>query len=256
MRQSLSENRSTYIHPPEPTTRNWPAAARAALLAIVLSAVLVVVAIIDQTGGRSLADHVTTMYAPYGKRPDPSLLYGLVYAVAAIGALLWLLVLRVVRSRGRSAPILTVVVTTVTAALALLLLVSSEYGAQIFPPLWGILAVLPAAAGILAAVLLRRRSGRAVLRLCVGEYALLAAVSVTGAGAYWTAVLATGLAMAVAIGLWASAATATARHLTLTPRVRAVQLVLALANLAAASVATPVKIRRAVRRGRRLRARP
>ena len=165
MRQSLSENRSTYIHPPEPTTRNWRAAARAVLLAIVLSAVLAVVAIIDQTGGRSLADHVTTMYAPYGKRPDPSLLYGLVYAVAAIGALLWLLVLRVVQSRGRSAPILTVVVTTVTAALALLLFVSSEYGAQIFPPLWGILAVLPPAAGILAAVLLRRRSGRAVLRL-------------------------------------------------------------------------------------------
>ena len=164
MRQSLSENRTTYSHPPEPATRNWPAAARAVLLAIVLSAVLVVVAIIDQTGGRSLADHVTTMYAPYGKRPDPSLLYGLVYAVAAIGALLWLLVLRVVQSRGRSAPILTVVVTTVTAALALLLFVLSEYGAQIFPPLWGILAVLPAAAGILAAVLLRRRSGRAVLR--------------------------------------------------------------------------------------------
>jgi peptidoglycan/LPS O-acetylase OafA/YrhL len=165
MRQSLSENRSTYTHPPEPTTRNWRAAARAVLLAIVLSAVLVVVAIIDQTGGRSLADHVTTMYAPYGKRPDPSLLYGLVYAVAAIGALLWLLVLRVVQSRGRSAPILTVVVTTVTAALALLLLASSEYGAQIFPPLWGILAVLPPAAGILATVLLRRRSGRTVLRL-------------------------------------------------------------------------------------------
>ena len=164
MRQSLSENRSTYTHPPEPTTRNWPAAARAVLLAIVLSAVLVVVAIIDQTGGRSLANHVTTMYAPHGKRPDPSLLYGLVYAVAAIGALLWLLVLRVVQSRGRSAPILTVVVTTVTAALALLLLVSSEYGAQIFPPLWGILAVLPPAAGILATVLLRRRSGRTVLR--------------------------------------------------------------------------------------------
>ena len=171
MRQSLSENRSTYIHPPEPTTRNWRAAARAVLLAIVLSAVLVVVAIIDQTGGRSLANHVTTMYAPYGKRPDPSLLYGLVYAVAAIGALLWLLALRVVQSRGRSAPILTVVVTMVTAALALLLLVSSEYGAQIFPPLWGILGVLPPAAGILAAVLLRRRGGRKVLRLQSGQRA-------------------------------------------------------------------------------------
>ena len=165
MRQSLSENRSTYTRPPEPTTRKWRAAGSAVLLAIVLSAVLVVVAIIDQTGGRSLADHVATMYAPYGKQPDPSLLYSLVYAVAAIGALLWLLVLRVVQSRGRSAPILTVVVTTVSAALALLLLVSGEYGARIFPPLWGTLAVLPTAAGILAAVLLRRRSGRAVLRL-------------------------------------------------------------------------------------------
>jgi hypothetical protein len=39
----------------------------------------VVVAIIDQTGHRSLAEHVTAMYAPYGKRPDPNLIYGLVY---------------------------------------------------------------------------------------------------------------------------------------------------------------------------------
>ena len=160
MRQSLSETRETSYHPPEPTTRNWRGAASAVLLAIALSAVLVVVAIIDQAGGRSLADHAAAMYAPYGKRPDPSLLYGLVYTVAAVGALLWLLVLRVVRSRGRSAPILAVVVTTVTGALALLLFVSSEYGAQIFPPLWGILAILPAAAGVLAAV--RLRSGRRV----------------------------------------------------------------------------------------------
>ncbi|HEY7277054.1 MAG TPA: hypothetical protein VH594_13880 [Trebonia sp.] len=160
MRQSLSENSVTYIHPPVRAARNWRAASRAVLLAIALSVVLVVVAIIDQAGGRSLADHAAAIYAPYGKRPDPSLLYGLVYTVAAIGAALWLLVLRVVQSRGRSAPILTVAVTTVTAALALLLLVSSEYGAQIFPPLWGVLAFLPAAAGILAAVLLR--SGRRV----------------------------------------------------------------------------------------------
>jgi hypothetical protein len=130
------------------------------LLAIALSAVLVVVAIIDQAGGRSLADHAAAMYARDGKRPDPSLLYGLVYTVAAVGVLLWLLVLRVVQSRGRSAPILAVVVTTVTGALALLLFVSSEYGAQIFPPLWGVLAILPAAAGVLAAV--RLRSGRRV----------------------------------------------------------------------------------------------
>jgi len=84
------------------------------------------------TGSRSLADHVTVIYAPYGKRPDPNLLYGLVYTVAAVGALLWLLVIRAVRSRRRSAPVLAVVVTTITAALALLLLVSTDYGAQIF----------------------------------------------------------------------------------------------------------------------------
>ena len=79
------------------------------------------------------------------------------YTVAVAGALLWLPVIRAVRSRRRSAPVLAVVVTTITAALALLLLASTEYGAQIFPPLWGILAILPAAAGALAVALLRRR---------------------------------------------------------------------------------------------------
>ena len=159
MRQSLSENRTTYYRPPEPTTRNCPAAARAVYLAVALSAVLVVVAITDQTGSRSLADHVTAMYAPYGKRPDPNLLYGLVYTVAAVGALLWLLVIRAVRSRRRSAPVQAIAVTMITAALAVLLFAATEYGTQIFPPLWGILAVLPPAAGILAVVLLRRRQG-------------------------------------------------------------------------------------------------
>jgi nucleoside-diphosphate-sugar epimerase len=100
------------------------------------------------------------VYAPYGKRPDPNLLYGLVYTVAAAGALLWLPVIRAVRSRRRSAPVLAIVVATITAALAVLLFAATEYGAQIFPPLWGILAVLPPAAGILAVVLLRRRPGR------------------------------------------------------------------------------------------------
>src|SRR6266702_1902922 len=73
---------------------------------------------------RGRGDHAAAMYAPYGKRPDPSLLYGLVYTVAAVGALLWLLVLRAVQSRGRSAPILAVVVTPVHGALDLLLLSS------------------------------------------------------------------------------------------------------------------------------------
>jgi hypothetical protein len=160
MRQSLSEKRSTYYQGPELARRNWPAAGRAVYLAVALSVVLVVVAILDQAGGRSLADHVTAMYAPFGRRPDPGLLYGLVYTVAAVGALLWLPVIWAVRSHRRAASVLAVVVTVITAALGLLLLVTSEYGSRIFPPLWGILALLPAAAGVLAAVLLRRRPAR------------------------------------------------------------------------------------------------
>lgn len=157
MRQSLSETREIDHRPAEPRTRNWRGASRAVTLAVGLSAVLAVVAIIDQAGGRSLADHAAAMYAPYGKRPDPDLLYGLVYTVAAVGALLWLLVARSVRSRGRSALVLAVVATVTTAGLALILLGISEYGAQIYPPLWGILAILPAAAGTVAVALLRRR---------------------------------------------------------------------------------------------------
>ena len=102
--------------------------------------------------------------------------------------------------------------------------------------------------------------------------------------AYLAGWLATGLAIAVAIGLWATAAAATARHLTLVPRVRAVQLVLGavaatlvtvvvatldlwwsatqspvwlvagLVFLGSASVFAWRRIRRAVRKGRRLRA--
>ena len=104
-------------------------------------------------------------------------------------------------------------------------------------------------------------------------------------GAYWTGLLVAGLALAVAIGLWAAAAGTAARHLTLTPRVRAVHLVLgaiipnavsmvvvtlgiwwwatqssvtllvlAVANLALTGVLAPGKIGRAVRQGRRLQA--
>ncbi len=132
---------------------------------VVLSVVLAAAAVVDQTGGHSLTDHATAVYAPYGERPDPNLLYGLVYTVAVVGALLWLLVLRAVRSHRRSAPALAVVVVTITAALAVLLLASTEYGAQIFPPLWGILALLPPAAGVATTVLLVRRRHEARPRI-------------------------------------------------------------------------------------------
>jgi hypothetical protein len=128
------------------------------LAAVALSVVLVVAALIDQVGGQSLTEHATTMYKPYGKQPSAGLLYGLLYTVAVLGGLLWLAVLRPARKGSRAAGVLAVIMTVISAGLALTLLFTAEYGSAIYPPLWGILALLPAAAGVLATVLLFRRS--------------------------------------------------------------------------------------------------
>lgn len=152
MRQPLSK-----VPTDQPAGRRIPAAGVAVLAAIALSAVLAAVAIADQVAVHSLSDHASAMYAPYGKDPSPGLLYGLIYTVAGLGALLWLTVLRSTRARRRLVPVATtVVVTAITASLALTLLVITEYGSQIFPPLWAILAALPPAVGIVAAVRMRR----------------------------------------------------------------------------------------------------
>jgi heme/copper-type cytochrome/quinol oxidase subunit 4 len=155
MRQSLSNSVEARPRPPA-TTRDRRGAARAATAAAVLSAVLPLAALVDQVGMRSLADHAAALDAPSGTRPDPGLLYGLVYSVAVVEVSLWLLATRAVRSRRPSATVLAVAATTITVSLAVLLLVSREYGVQVFPPLWGVLAVLPAAAGSIAAALLLR----------------------------------------------------------------------------------------------------
>ena len=124
---------------------------------VALSAVLLVAAVVDQAGGQSLVDHAAAVYAPYGTEADPNLLYGLVYTVAVVDVLLSLLVFRAARAHRRSAPVLAVTTVVVTAALAVLLLATTEYGAQIFPPVWGILALLPPAAGVVTSALLLRR---------------------------------------------------------------------------------------------------
>jgi hypothetical protein len=121
---------------------------------------LALAAIIDQTGAHALTDHADSMYAPYGKKPSAGVLYGLVCSVAIVDAVLWLVVVRVARSHRRPAMALSVIVSAVCAGLAVLLLVSSECGERIFPPLWGVLAMLPAVAGVLAATLLLRRDSR------------------------------------------------------------------------------------------------
>jgi hypothetical protein len=68
-----------------------------------------------------------------------------------------LLVAGLARSHRLIAAGVGVLVVLLTASLAVTLLVASEYGVHPYPPLWGVLAFLPAAAGAVATVLLLRR---------------------------------------------------------------------------------------------------
>ncbi|WP_350273881.1 hypothetical protein [Kribbella sp. HUAS MG21] len=142
MRQSLSETR-----PGRGTA--W--------LAVGLSLVLAVAAIVDQAGSRSLFDHSVSVYAPYGKEVQSGTVCGLVYAAAAFNALLWLGAAALARTPRPLALGAAAVATLLTLTTALLLLFITEYGQHPFPPLWGLLALLPAVAGVLALTHLARR---------------------------------------------------------------------------------------------------
>ncbi|GAA1588505.1 hypothetical protein [Kribbella karoonensis] len=138
MRQSLSEKRT-------------------ALIAVGLSVLVAVIAIVDQTGSRSLFEHASGGYAAYGKHASEGALYGALYGVAVVNALLWLLVAGLARSHRLIAAGVGVLVVLLTASLGITLLAASEYGVHPYPPLWGLLALLPAVAGAIATGLLFRR---------------------------------------------------------------------------------------------------
>ncbi|MGZ0151663.1 hypothetical protein ACXJJ3_31720 [Kribbella sp. WER1] len=138
MRQSLSEKRT-------------------ALIAVGLSVLIAAIAIVDQTGGRSLFEHASSGYAAYGKHVSAGTLYGMLYGVAVVDALLWLLVAGLARTHRLIAGGVGVLVVLLTASLGITLLAASEYGVHPYPPLWGLLALLPAVAGAVATALLFRR---------------------------------------------------------------------------------------------------
>jgi hypothetical protein len=128
--------------------------------ALALSALLAIAALVDQTGSRTLMDHAHDVYASHGTSPSAGVVYGLVYSVAAVGVLLWWGTLVGARSGRRWAPWATVVATVVTAVLAVTLLAAGEYGEQVYPAFWGMVALLSPLAGALAAVPLVRRRTR------------------------------------------------------------------------------------------------
>ncbi len=125
--------------------------------ALAAAAVLAVAALVDQAGPRTLMDHAHEVYAGHGTSPSAGLVYGLLYFVAALGVVLWLGAVAAARSGRRWAAWAAGVATVVMAGLAVTLLAASEYGEQVYPPFWGILALLSPLVGALAVVPLARR---------------------------------------------------------------------------------------------------
>lgn len=122
-----------------------------------LSGVLALAAVVDQASIHGLREYSAAMYAPYGVPANPGALYGILYAVAVLGVLLWLPAVLAARKGRRWAPVVTVVAVVITGGLALTVFATAEYGETIYPPVWGLLALLPVLAGAVGAVFLFRR---------------------------------------------------------------------------------------------------
>lgn len=155
MRKSLSESPHTSSIPSSPG-RHRPVAALL-VVAAALSLLVAAAALADQVSFHGIRDHAVDIYAPHGVHPNGGLLYALLYGVTGLMALLWLAALGATRARNWLAPVVIGVVTAINSALGVGLLVAAEYDTRIYPPLWGILAVLPAGAGLTALVMAIRR---------------------------------------------------------------------------------------------------
>jgi len=128
-------------------------------LAAALSFVLAAVAVVDQSGGRSLEAYSVSMYESHGAHVESAVIYGVVYAVAGLLIVLWLLSLLASWASRRWSLGVVILVTVLNASIVLAMLFVTEYGERVLPARWGAMAALPAAAGIVAIALLARRSG-------------------------------------------------------------------------------------------------
>lgn len=128
-----------------------------AMAAAGLSLVLAAVAIVDQLGSAELLAHAEGLYAAHGVAVSGGLIYGLLYAVAAVNVLAWLGVALGATTRVRWHFLAaTGVAALLTLAMGVTLLTAGEYGGQVFPARWGLLALLPLAAALVGLLRFRR----------------------------------------------------------------------------------------------------
>lgn len=134
---------------------------RAAVLPLMLAFVLLIVAVGDERTAQTLESYSTAMYSTYGVATESGAIYTLVYTVAGVLIGFWTLAGLVARMNRRWSFRVVTAVIVVNSLLALAMLFATEYSEPVFPPLWGLLAALPAAAGAVIAVVARGRQQRA-----------------------------------------------------------------------------------------------
>lgn len=129
-----------------------------------LSATIAVAVLRDQLLERTVAGHAASVYAGTGAEADSGLLYGLLYATAAVLTLAWWGAARAARSSRKALRWLGIAAAaSLTVALAATLLMVSEYGERLFQPQWGLFtaaALLPAGWAVAVAIRERRRPER------------------------------------------------------------------------------------------------
>lgn len=128
---------------------------RAAVLPLMLAFVLLIVGVADQQTVQTLESYSAAMYRAYGVVTEPGSIYTLVYVIAGFLIAFWTVAGLAVRMNRRWSFGLLIAAIVVNALLALGMLFATEYSEPVFPPLWGLLAALPAAAGIIIATVVR-----------------------------------------------------------------------------------------------------
>lgn len=157
MRQSLSEQSTE-----APPRRGQSHRLAAVLIWVAVGASVVAFAtiVIDQTGARSLYEFSDAAYASHGVTPDATLVYGILYGLFLTITLIWALMLVALKARGWWPSALSAAATLVTGTVAIILLTASEYGEQVFSPVWGVLTLIPTILGIAATIGLVRDARR------------------------------------------------------------------------------------------------
>lgn len=157
MRQSLSKQSAAA---PRRKRQGHRLAAVLVWAAVGVSLAMLAIVVADQTGAQSLYKFTDAAYASHGVTPDLTLVYGILYGVAITITLIWVLMLVALKAGGWWPSALSAAATLITGTVAVALLTASEYGEQVFSPVWGAFGLIPTALGVAATIGLVRDARR------------------------------------------------------------------------------------------------